>query len=189
MLTESKLKQSNRMALILMLSCQLTSAAHSQPAKTRPKSVEILTFGFQTKDYSPKGRAELAKLFRDYRSEILEVVPTNTPAEQAWVDEESRANDTRRLVRLAETKEHARSYLKGFFASCASNASQLLQYQSQNDQKNEVSHFVKLGLLFSPDAEILARAKRVDINREEFGFVMLGELRQILLIAALGALR
>jgi hypothetical protein len=88
-----------------------SSVAHSQPAQ-KPASSEIFMFAFSKSDYGPTARANVAQLYRTYCAGMVERIPTNTPAEEEWVVRESRTSDGKKLNRLVQTKEWARSRLQ-----------------------------------------------------------------------------
>src|SRR4051812_47999331 len=77
-----------------------TTAANSQKAATTGRSAQDDLFRFSFKlTFSPTNRVELSRRFGVYCREVLDSVPTNTPAEDAWVTTESTTSDTNRLTR------------------------------------------------------------------------------------------
>ncbi|SRR6266404_4195331 len=75
----------------------------------------------------------------------MDSVPTNTPAEGAWVTTEMKSSDTPRLVRLMSSKESARHQLKEIFSEFLEKAA-LLQ-QAQNARNAEAAQSVWLAPL------------------------------------------
>ncbi|MGY4293085.1 hypothetical protein ACVWXN_001180 [Bradyrhizobium sp. i1.4.4] len=77
-----------------------TTATYSQTAATarRTAQSDLLHFSFKQK-FTPANRVELSRRIEAHCREVLDTVPTNTPAEDAWVVAESTTSDTNRLAR------------------------------------------------------------------------------------------
>jgi len=165
------------------LATAATTAAYSQ--ETAPGSAQGNLFGFAFKQpFSPVNRVELSRLVEAYCREILDVVPTNTPAEDAWVTAESKTSDINRITRLVSTKEWARYQLKETFSECLQKITLLQQAQANNARSAEAAVFISLAFTFNQDTDLAAFAKRVDLKSELSANV----LRKFLMIAALRTL-
>src|ERR1700694_5463527 len=80
---------------IVMLTLLTTTAAYSQATATAPRSAQGDLFRFSfNQTFTPANRVELSRQFEAYCREVLDTVPTNTPAEDAWVMAESKTSDT-----------------------------------------------------------------------------------------------
>ena len=168
-----------RIAILMMLILG-TTAAHSQSPAQHSAGNDIFRFFFSGK-YDPKSRAHLADLFGAYCREILNTIPTNTPAETAWVAEEYGATDGKRLNRLVETKEWARHRLKEVFSGCVNEASILQQAQSQNEPTAEATRFILLAFTFE-GTPLRPLANRLGLQSHIFDEP--STFRQVLLTAA-----
>ena len=173
---------------VALMAIFAATASYSQPAKRLSSADQILTFALSKPDYSPKGRADLAALYSAYCREVLNSVPTNTPAEQAWVAEEGRTTDVKRIARLVQSKEYARHQLQETFSECLSKLSVLTQAQTRNDRGQEAAGFVSTAISFNESSDLANYATRVGLTSEEFQFPLLGSIRRVLMIAALRTL-
>jgi hypothetical protein len=104
---------------LAMMTGAATTAVYSQATTTAPRSAQgdLVRFSF-FQPFNPKNRIELVRLSDAYCREVLDTVPTNTPAEDAWVTAESKTSDTNRITRLVSSKEWARHQLKETFSEC-----------------------------------------------------------------------
>jgi hypothetical protein len=177
----------NRTIIALIFVALFAPAAHSQPEQKEPTAFKIIRVAGKKK-LDSSARAELATLYLEHCRTVLNAIPTNTPAEQSWVTEESRTTDTDRMIRLVQTAEYARSQLKETFSECVERASSLLTVQSQANRNREAALFVSLAATFNESSDAQSYAARLGVNRDELKFPLLGTLRRILLIAALRTL-
>jgi hypothetical protein len=134
---------------ILMLTLFTTTAAYSQAAATAPRSTEkdLLHFGFN-QPLTPPNRVELVQLIKVFCREVLDSVPTNTPAEEDWVMKEFKSvgGDINRTIRLTSSKEWARHQLVDVFSECLQKVAQLQQAQTQDARTAEAAQFISLAL-------------------------------------------
>ena len=142
----------------------------------------MISFAFN-QPYTSQNRVELARLFDAYCREIFDSVPTNTPAEDAWVKTEvsGPVDDFRRMSRLIASTEWARHQLTKTFSDCLQKVALLRQVQSQKLLAAEAAQFASLALTFNADTDIDTFAKRANMKLE---LSMSSLLRQFLLIAA-----
>jgi hypothetical protein len=75
-------------ALIAMLLLFGTTAAFPQ-ADSTPAKDNLFRF-FVRESFTPENRIELTRRIDAYCRDVLDKVPTNTPAEEAWVMSESK---------------------------------------------------------------------------------------------------
>jgi hypothetical protein len=78
---------------------------------------ELATFASRpASDYTATFRAKLIQTLAAYCQEVLNALPTNTPAEDAWVASEQKTTDATKITRLLGSKEYSRSILKNMFS-------------------------------------------------------------------------
>jgi hypothetical protein len=97
-------------AAIAMLMVFGATAAYPQGATTAPRSADgdLFRFAFNKQPLTAQNRVELVRLFDAYCREVLDNVPTSTPAEDTWVVTEQKTVDIDRISRLTSSKEWAR---------------------------------------------------------------------------------
>ncbi|MFK4647371.1 hypothetical protein ABIF96_005945 [Bradyrhizobium ottawaense] len=174
--------------LLSALAISLVVMASPSYAQSPTAYSQILKFGFSRKLYDATARVELAKLFVMFCQDVLAAVPTNTPAEDAWVRQEGNTTDVAKISRLVGTIEYARHQLKDTFSTCVARASDLVVIQKKSDWRAEAAGFISLAAVFNEDADLKALAARLHIQTIDDQFVLLYSVRRILLIAALRTL-
>jgi len=144
---------------------------------------------FLRESFTPENRIELTRRMAAYCRDVLDNVPTNTPAEEAWVMSEmhSSGGDTDRLNRLISSKEWARHQLKGTFSECLQNVALLQQAQTQKARPAEAEYFISLAYTFNQDHDLGAFAKLVS-PRAGVSAGALNTFRQLMMVAAMRAL-
>lgn len=164
-----------------------TRAAYSQASTTAPHSAQsdLFRFSFNLR-FNPSNRVELSRRFAAYCRELLDAVPTNTPAENAWVIAESKTSDTDRITRLVSSKEWARHQLTETFSECLQKVAWLQQAQANNARSAEAAQFISLAYTFNQDSDLVVFAKRIGLKLELSPFV--NSFRQVLMIAAMRTL-
>ncbi len=173
--------------LTLALTGAATTTAYSQATATAPRSAQSDLFRFSFKlTFTPPNRVELSRRFEAYCREVLDAVPTNTPAEDAWVIAELKSSDLDRMTRVGLSKEWARHQLKETFSECLQKVTSLQQAQANNARSAEAAQFISLAYTFNQDADLAAFAKRVGLKFEFLPFV--NSFRQVLMIAAMRTL-
>lgn len=173
---------------IVMLTLFTTTVAYSQATATAPRSSaesDLIRNSFN-QTYSPANRVKLSRRSEAYCREVLDTVPTNTPAEDAWVNEELKFSDIDRMTRLGSSKEWARRQLKETFSECLRIVALLRQAQANNARSAEAVQFISLAYTFNQVTDLAAFAKRVDLKSELAIAVNL--FRQNLMIAAMRTL-
>ncbi len=167
-----------------------TTAAYSQATASAPRSAQsdLFRFGFNQPLTSPN-RVELVRLTKVFCREVLDSVPTNTPAEEDWVMKEFRSmgTDSNRMVRLISSKEWARHQLVDVFSECLQKVAPLQQAQTQGSRTAEAAQFISLALTFNENSDSPEFAKRIGM-KFELSAITLNVFRQILMIAALRTL-
>lgn len=170
------------------LAILLALLVHPSRAQSPTAYSRILKFGFSGKPYDAAARSELAKLFVTFCRDVLAAVPTNTPAEDAWVRQEGNTTDVAKISRLVGTVEYARHKLKDTFSACVARASDLTTVQQKPDWRAEAAGFISLAAVFNEDADLKALAERLHVHAIDDEFLVLYSVRRILLIAALRTL-
>lgn len=176
---------------LAMMTGPATTAANSQATATAPRSAQsdLFRFGFNQSLTAPN-RVELVRLITVFCREVLDNVPTNTPAEEDWVMKEFRSalgNDINRTIRLTSSKEWARHQLGDVFSECLQKVAQLQQAQTQNARTAEAAQFIGLALTFNENSDTPEFAKRIGMKLE-LSAISLNIFRQMLMIAALRTL-
>jgi hypothetical protein len=182
--------------LLALLTLAITTgaamtAAYSQATATAPRSAQgdLFRFGFN-QPLTARNRVELVRLTKVFCREVLDSVPTNTPAEEDWVMREfesARGTDINRTIRLTSSKEWARHQLVDVFSECLKKVAQLQQAQTQDERTAEAAHFISLALTFNENSDSPEFAKRIGMKME-FSAIGLNVFRQVLMIAALRTL-
>lgn len=171
-----------------MLTGAATTAAYSQAAATAPRSAQGDLFRLSfNQTFTPANRVELSRRFEDYCREVLDTVPTNTPAEDAWVNAESNTSDTNRITRLVASKEWARHQLRETFSECLHKVAFLQQAQANNARSAEAAQFISLAYTFNQDTDLAAFAKRIDLKSDLVRSTV-NLFRQRLMLAAMRTL-
>jgi hypothetical protein len=79
-----------------------------------PAARELITFAVKPdSDYTKHGRAKFVRLLSVYCREVLKILPTNTPTEDAWVESEGNTNDMAKVRCLVSSREYSRWELVG----------------------------------------------------------------------------
>ncbi|MET4493104.1 hypothetical protein [Bradyrhizobium sp. LA7.1] len=167
-----------------------TTVAYSQATAAAPRSAQsdLFRFGFN-QSLTPPNRVELVRLIKVFCREVLDSVPTNTPAEEDWVMKEykSMSNDSNRMMRLISSKEWARHQLVDVVSDCLQKVAQLQQAQTQDARTAEAAQFISLALTFNENSDSPEFAKRIGM-KSELSAISLNIFRQVLMIAALRTL-
>jgi hypothetical protein len=148
--------------------------------------------------YTADFREQFVQSLVNYCQAVLESLPTNTPAEEAWVISEEKTRDAAKIQRLWKSKEYSRSNLKAIFSQCKDTATVVIELiqqfpgkrgSSEQFSRLEANQFIKLALNF--DAYLEAYSANVEMNkdvRSSFDDIHLHVIRLALLKAARGAL-
>jgi hypothetical protein len=173
-------------AAIAILMLFGSTAAFSQ-FDTTPAEDNL--FQFLSESFTPENRIELTRRIDVYCRDVLDTVPTNTPAEEAWVMSEFKSvgRDTDRVNRLLSSKEWARYQLKDTFSECLQQVALLRQAQTQKARSAEAEHFISLAYTFNQDRDLGAFAKLVS-PRAGVSAVAINTFRQLTMVAAMRTL-
>jgi hypothetical protein len=144
-------------------------------------------------DYTKPGRAKFASVLATYCTEVLKALPTNTPAEDAWVRAEMNTSDMAKTRRLASSPEFSRRELKSVFENCVEATANIMRFQKltkRNDSaaRLEAAELVRLALNFNYDNDIRAYASRAGLSSNAWKLDFLHSIRWALLVAALRTL-
>jgi hypothetical protein len=150
-----------------------------------PAARELITVAVRSDtDYTKTGRARFVRLLSAYCREVLKILPTNTPTEDAWVASEGHTNDTAKVHRLIASREYSRSQLKEVFVRCEQTTEKLIKPGTLTVEY-EAANLVSLAINFNSDVDIELYAKKLEIKSEELGFDFLHTVRWALLVASL----
>lgn len=141
---------------------------------------------FKPEYYATKtDRAKLFLLVAAYCREVLNVLPTNTPAEDAWVEAEAKTTDSAKVHRLVATPQYGRQWTKRVFSTCEETAGKGLDATSGH----EAAVFINLALNFHHPSDVEIYASRAGLNVKALGLDFIGNVQRSLLYAALLSLR
>ncbi len=180
-----------RIFLGLAVTIALVGGSTAQESETS-KGDAILNFGVLTDgDFRPKFLLTL----ETYCQQVLSALPTNTPAEDAWIASEEKTKDTEQLRRLFSSKEYSQSVLKRTFSDCKETIALLDKIQFMKEGGNErvrleARQFIKLALKFNVSLE--PYLSKVELNKDikaKLGDGYLAVVRQGLLTAAVKTLQ
>lgn len=131
-----------------------------------------------------ENRLQIVKAFATYCAALQNQFPTNSPAENAWLDTEINAGGER-VMRVLRSSEFGRRSAANFTNQCLSATSVYLD----NEQVRPQSVFFLIGAIarFAPDLPQQAAANGLDPERWGFSIVQsvgIGTLSEIGLIEA-----
>lgn len=144
-------------------------------------------------DYTKPGRAKFVSTLSTYCAGVLKALPTNTPAENAWVHAESNTTDMEKIRRLVASPEFGRRELKRLFEGCVENTTNIQRMQKLTERsdsvvRSEAQEFLRIAFAFNDDNDILAYAARAGLSSREWLLDFLPGVRRSLLVAALRVL-
>jgi hypothetical protein len=138
--------------------------------------------------FDAAGRATFGDAMSAYCTAAIADLPTNTPAEQKWVDDEASTSNLDKIARLTATPEWARSQLATIYRDCR-DATVKIKFAQQNAQPTyEAASWISLGITFNNDRDILQYAQIAPIDAKLHGIYFLGPIRERIMIAAKRAL-
>ncbi|WP_159011361.1 hypothetical protein [Bradyrhizobium sp. S69] len=141
----------------LLMGLATINGSAAQSAKV-PARDDVFNFaGTQQSEYTADLREKFIGSLVTYCQAVFESLPTNTPAEDAWVVSEENTRDAAKIQRLWKSKEYSRSYLKAIFSQCKDTTAmliELIQYFSKKPNSSEqlsrleANGLIKLALNF-----------------------------------------
>jgi hypothetical protein len=153
-----------------------------------PAARELITIAVRPDtDYPKTGRARLVRLLSVYCREVIKILPTNTPAEDAWVASEGNTTDIAKVRRLVASREYSRSQLTEIFVRCEQITDKLMKPGALTVEY-EAANLVSLAINFNSDIDIDLYAKKLEMKSEELGLDFLPAVRWALLVASLRTL-
>ena len=165
-----------------------TSTTSEAQQSNQTPADKVMAFGLIGNDFSKAARERLAELTEAYCSDALTFLPTNTPSEDAWVQNEIKTSDMQKINRLVQTPEFARWRLRDTFRECQLRARSLRQiYAKQTTAAAEAGGFVSVALQFNESQDTMDQLGSVGIKLGDSRIGLLATIRRILLIAALRA--
>jgi hypothetical protein len=173
--------------LAAMLLLFFATAAFPQSDQTAAEK-NLFQFFFR-ESFTPEDRIELTRRIDAYCRDVLDNVPTNTPAEEAWVMSEYKSGQLEgdRLNRLVSSNEWARHQLTDIFSRCLQTAASLQQAQTQKVRSAEAEYFIILAYTFNQDHDLGVLAKLVS-PRAGVSALTLNTFRQLFMVAAMRTL-
>jgi hypothetical protein len=191
--------QLSNVALLLMGLAITTVSVTGSVAQNnkRPAMDEVINFASRPEsDYTADVRAQFAQTIANYCQEILKVLPTNTPTEDAWVISEEKTGNGAKIQRLINSKEYGRSALKNTFSECKDTTTMLIEIQqwpkrgTETFSRLEAGEFIQLALNFNTFLE--PYSSKIELNKDvkfALGDLQLHVVRTGLLRAARKALQ
>jgi hypothetical protein len=147
---------------------------------------ELIGIGasFKPENYTQSGRAKIVRLVAAYCREVLNVLPTNTPEEDAWVEAEGNTTDLAKVQRLVATPQYNRREAKYVFSTCEEKAGKGLD----GTGSREAAAFISLALNFHDPRSVESYASRAGLNVKALGLDFIGTVQRSLLLAAMYSL-
>jgi hypothetical protein len=144
-------------------------------------------------DYTKPGRAKFVGILATYCADVLKALPTNTPAEDAWVRAEGNTTDMDKIRRLISSPEWSRRELKQLFEGCVESTTNIQRIQKlteKNDSvaRSEAQELLRIAFDFNNDNDILAYASRAGLSTRAWQLDFLPSVRKSLIVAALRVL-
>jgi hypothetical protein len=166
-------------------------------AQNTPATHEVLSFAERpVSDYTADFRPRFIRTLAKYCQDVLNALPTNTPAEDAWIASEEKTKDREELQRLFDSKEYSRSILKNTFSECEhttkllSEIKKLVPEGGTERLRLETSLFIKLALNFNVSLE--SYSSKIELNenvKARLGGTYFQVVRQGVLTAAVKTLQ
>jgi hypothetical protein len=186
-----------RVMLGLAVTIAMVTGGTAQNSKSSAMD-EVLNYASRPpSDYTADFRAKFAQTLVNYCQDILNALPTNTPAEDAWVTSEEKTGNGAKIQRLINSKEYSRSALKNTFSECKDTATILIELiheysnkESETFSRLEAGQFIKLALNFNTFLE--PYSSKVELNKDvkfALGDLQLHVVRTGLLRAARAVLQ
>jgi hypothetical protein len=144
-------------------------------------------------DFTKIGRAKLVRLVAAYCRDVLNVLPTNTPQEDARVEAEGNTTDLAKINRLVATPQYNRYKARDIFSTCEERAKEAIRVQGVADRtemviRQEAGALVSLALIFQNSSDVQLYASRAGLNVNALGFDFIAAVERSLLVAALRSL-
>src|SRR5258708_3170050 len=160
-----------RVMLGLAVTIAMVTGGTAQNSKSSAMD-EVLNYASRPpSDYTADFRAKFAQTLVNYCQDILNALPTNTPAEDAWVTSEEKTGNGAKIQRLINSKEYSRSALKNTFSECKDTATILIELiheysdkESETFSRLEAGQFIKLALNFNTFLE--PHSSKVELNKD-----------------------
>jgi hypothetical protein len=160
------------------------SALHCEDASGETSAVLKIVLQADFK-YDTDGRANLLHAVSVYCSATMASLPTNTPQEQEWVNNEGHTRDSNKIARLVNTPEWGRYQLGTIYRGCLDATEKIAVAQKASDKIAEAAYWTSLSITFndSHDMQIYAKNAAVDLKRH--GIYFMNAFRRGMMIAAL----
>jgi hypothetical protein len=108
--------------------------------------------------------ALLARAVSNYCNELLSVIPSNSPSEDAWIRKEMATTDLGKIRRAEASAEYARFFLVEMFTDCRMVTSKLIEYGSTPHRVAAI-HWAQLALTFQNTEDAKIHAARLGLFR------------------------
>ena len=183
-MTKGRSTQTNQMGNERMKPIQIFFAALSMLVTTNPvfAADPIPEFNsiFQSisqGDYlDPNKRTKLVLSIARYCRTSLAYLPTNTPQETKWLNEESKTSDLTKLGQLFNSKEYARHKIGTTYTSCVATTTQILDAQKAKNTPLEAQLYLVLLEDFT-SGDTAFYAQKADIDLSKYGMGLFGLVR------------
>lgn len=178
----------NRAAIaILAVVCGMGAVDAQTATETKSFQTLLRVAIDPSSNWSFADRVRFVAALRDYCSEVLSSLPTNTPREADWLEAEMKAATGDRLRRLASSAEYSRKRLGELFGECAERVDVLAKAQATGNRKAESLTFASLAATFNSDKEFEIYARRSGFDGNSHGFDWISSIRFRMLVSVLRA--
>jgi hypothetical protein len=173
-----RMRMVGRWAGALFASAILLGSANAQDGMPEFRAVwGYVTHAMPSLTFDAPDRAAFAGAVAAYCSAVIKSMPTNTPAEDAWVRDEGKTTDFNKQKRLQGSAEYARFMLATTFNDCVGLTRKLLAAQSSGDRRLEAEIFVRLAGAFNYDSVLGFYANNAAMNADWLGLGWIGDQR------------
>jgi hypothetical protein len=133
-----------------------------------PEFNSMLTSAPQDEYLNSEKRTIFVNSVGEYCSITLANLPTNTPQETKWVNDEMQTSDSDKLRRLLTSKEYARYKIGEAYTDCITTTKQLQKAQSDLNLVLEAQLYLVLLEEFS-GGDIEYYAQKADVDSGKYG--------------------
>lgn len=178
--------------LLLVVGCSLAFAPVAAGQERHPTNDALMRLSFDGSFGERSGRKEFAEAVLSWCHAVRRAMPTNSPAEDAWVAQEGQTNDVEKVRRLGRSPEFSRRRLRDAFETCVSVSTTLVQVQGQEvsgpSAVAEAKAFLILTQAFNNDSDLAIYATQASFDSSPFVFDLIGYHKSSMTYAALEAL-
>jgi hypothetical protein len=143
-------------------------------ADTIPEFNSIVQISPDGQYLNVEKRSDFANSLSVYCKTTQLALPSNTPQEDKWLNNELRTTDATKIGRVLVSKEYSRFKIQATYGACLNISEQILQAQKDFDIRLEAILYLNLLEEFSgEDIEFYAQKADVDSNKYGMGLFRL----------------